>query len=538
MPVSNLISVNYTDLTGHQSVTSGDIMGVPFEYHWGPVDVLQVLTEGEFFDAYPESLPTAVAAGWSSTDTGRYFAYAQIKKAFEAGITTVEVVRPQGAWKYVESVVTSSVSTTQVANLSSTEGLHIATKFPGLPPKSLYQNYGDLAFKVSGYDASKHTFKLQVAGYTTSDRIPTDSACVVLEEYDCSLEEQAVVDGKSMYVGNVVKSSDFIQAFFVKGTSFPSALSNSWVCITVDNTNHNDHAYPSTTLSATDYKNAINTYYSDELLSDSTMLISPMFNEGSSQVVSVAISNIAEERQTLNAVLAVDGSEDDVFDDDAIASSLALFHGRFTFLVAGREIIEVFGHKMESNCCAGFCGCTAKVARQERVNQLASAFTFGKYPGSLTTTASIDKANKLMKNKGVISVISTKYGNLIWGTRTTYDLQSSYWADANVSRVVAFLLRNSFPIALDVIHTAAASDELERARVSSRFESVLNDLIATRNLNPTLTKVDLGGNINSAAATKGGRVLNVCYTLQFYGLVEEVKFNIVATDDSVTTTIA
>ena len=79
---------------------------------------------------------------------------------------------------------------------------------------------------------------------------------------------------------------------------------------------------------------------------------------------------------------------------------------------------------------------------------------------------------------GINSVYTSKRGNIIWGTRTMYSKQSSYFGKTNVMRVCSAILKNIYPIAVETLHTDAASNPITRASLSTMLNSVLDTFIA------------------------------------------------------------
>ena len=134
---------------------------------------------------------------------------------------------------------------------------------------------------------------------------------------------------------------------------------------------------------------------------------------------------------------------------------------------------------------------------------------------------------------GINSVYTSKRGNIIWGTRTMYSKQSSYFGKTNVMRVCSAILKNIYPIAVETLHTDAASNPITRASLSTMLNSVLDTFIANQDLHAD-SVADCSDSINTDYLTKGGTVLNIILRLHFIGLVERVSIKIIATDTSVT----
>lgn len=176
------------------------------------------------------------------------------------------------------------------------------------------------------------------------------------------------------------------------------------------------------------------------------------------------------------------------------------------------------------------------IAKEVHLNQIPSGYVYGIYGGSLKKSLLSGKVIDLME-KGINSVFASKRGNIIWGTRTAYSRQSSYFGKINVMRVCTMLLKNIFPIAIETLHTDAASNPITRASLSTMLNSIIDTYIANQDLHAD-SYADCSDSINTDYLTKGGTVLNIILSLHFIGLVERVSIKIIATDTSVTAEFA
>lgn len=517
------IRVTYTDMTNYANVVSGDILGCAFEYHWGLCDKLQTLTQSEFFKQYPESVPNGTFT--LNGNEGRYNAYAQIKKFFENGGDVVECVRYKGNWQFYSKNITSNssqsvatASTTQFPTASSSAKIEVATKYEGFFPSSMIPSNCTGVLATVAYDSTNSLFTVTVRGYSGTSSSPVYSE--ILETFVGGIVVGQYVDGVPFYIEDVVNNNSKYIA--IKFTALPSTFTSADVVFE-----------PASTLpTATTWTSTIlNTYFKDRMLSNCTMVISPTNDE----TLNTALSSIASTRQNC---LAVNGfSVATTLTKANIQTSVGnSTHDKFTLFVAGKETVTLFGQPIPSNCVGGWCGTTANIANSVRINQLASAFTYGAYNGVLTDTLSLDDACDLMDNYGVISVVGTAQGNIIWGIKTLYSLTTSYFAYANVMRVLTNFLRNAFPIAMSALHTDACANELTRSGFQQKFSNVVDNLIATQNLKAD-SYIECMGDINSDENTNGGRIFNVLCSLHFISLTEAVVFHIVATDSSVSISI-
>lgn len=551
----DLINVTFQDATNHVSTNTDDIMGVVFDYHWGPANELLVLDRSDFDRYFPESIPV----GATTVNPVNYYAYAQIRKAFDLGLSKVEVYRlnmTATRWKYAQVNLTnasidggSSTETgisavdggtaTLVGNttidggnatiystLSATQfddeaPISIGLLYPGLPPKSLIGGADKLAVKISITDS---VINLGVYGITGSGET---ASFALLEEFEGGYVVGQTVEGKSYYLPDVVAASEFIRC---KINS--SAITSLFESVGIFATLADYTTVPSVDQEfVTAASGIINTVYSDLQQSQCTMLISTI----PSDTMDADITNVCAARMNVNAVLGYPLEE--TFDKSSIETHLSTaVKDKFTFFIAGRESIEVFGLKLTSGCVGGWCGATAKIARDIRLNQPASAITYGAYAGTLAESLGFGDVLTLHNEKGVISIYKSYTGPQIFGVRSQNPKQNSYFGKLNVMRVLAALLKNVFPQALNAIHTDVAANPISRTSFEAGLNSIVGFFIANQNL-ASDSKAICDASINTDYLTKGGTELNIILSCHFIGVVEKVNIKVVATDSSVSAEI-
>lgn len=543
--VSKLIKVKYVDATSYTAGAGEDILGAVISHPWGPANELNTYTKEEFFNTYPES-PEALPGEDTNASIG--LSYLQIKRAFECGIKKVEVYRAESS-NLRECVSfgfgggaefsNASRSPSEIESFRS-EGICVAAKYTGCPTKSMIGDYDRVAFGVEitnpeGSSASILKIKVYGATYAGTTKpatgtsiqdyseayflVDTDSP---LESWEGSCDASAMQDGKSYYISNVCADSDFIEVI-VGELNFSSAstIMNPWAENVMG-----DYSvgYPGMSM------------FADSLLSEATMLIAPDDETGTTAVSDLLA--VAEERQDVTAVVGYPVGS--VFSKEKIEEYLTSLSGvrnMFAVFVAGREVSTLCRVKTASNCIGAWCGHTAKVAAQVRTNQLASAFSYGAFNGTLTATLSFDDVHDLSE-QGVISVFSSKQGPLIWGTHSLHPRQLSYFGKANVMRVLSKILRQVFPVCLDAIHTDAAANAITRAKYDTMFNRIIGDEVSQQNLQSDSYADCVNNDINSDLNTKGGTIFNLLMVLHFIGLVESFNIKVVATDSSVTASIS
>lgn len=273
-----------------------------------------------------------------------------------------------------------------------------------------------------------------------------------------------------------------------------------------------------------------------------TLLINPFIAKSAVQgdtsfvdEYDTAIKNIAEYRKNCLAIVGYPIDNSTTYDK---ATILAYFNNhsskgsKFCIAIQGQEYFSVLGRRFTLNCVGGYAGAMVNIAKEAHLNQIASGYVYGNYGGSLKKSLLSGPVIDLME-EGINSVYTSSRGNLIWGTRTRYGRQSSYFGKINVMRVCSMLLKNIFPIAIETLHTDAASNPITRASLSTMLNSVIDRYITNQDLQPD-SYADCSDSINTDYLTKGGTVLNIILMLHFIGLVERVSIKIIATDTSVT----
>ena len=544
--ILDLIDVKFQDATNHVSFTSDDILGMVMPYYWGEADKMRVYNKTTFYEQFPESLPIGVS-GLTDNDRDLYSGYAQIKAYFAHGGGQVEVFRPSAGFKYQQMSISESGVSAEGNNMSFEDKQHneesavsIALKYAGYVPQSLAIGYKNIAIKVesttiNGYVGTDVCLKITIQG------IKADNTTKDLEVFEGSTNPLANIDGESIYLENVVKS-DFIDVkVFAMVTSMSAAITKT--CNAYVNVGNNADIVLDGDVDnviANGVKDAYK-YFRDFEISNATLVINPFVKSTIScyEDIDSAIASLAEYRKNVNAVVGYPIEKD--YDYDTIEEyfvtgnsgvSSTAKGNKFCIALQGREIISLFGYRYTLNCVAGYCGKMINVAKEAHINQIASGYTYGIYGGSLKESLLSGEVIDLME-LGVNSVYTSKRGNIIWGTRTMYSKQTSYFGKINVMRVCAAILKNIFPVAVETLHTDAASNPITRASVSTMLNSIIDTFIASQDLHAD-SYADCSDSINTDYLTKGGTILNIILVLHFIGLVERVSIKIIATDTSVT----
>ena len=369
----------------------------------------------------------------------------------------------------------------------------------------------------------------------------TAPECTLLESFEGASNPTAKIGGESIFIENVVNgNSMFVDAFATDNIVVSEAVAE-----TVLECNEYDESGVFTSNKFTaEFKNGITKGYNmfnDYESSVCTFIINPFVSESALQGETVliseydtAIKNIAEYRKNCLAVVGYPIDYNSVYSKENVETYFNTHPGKgskFVVAVQGCEYVAVFGQRFTLNCVGGYCGAMVNIAKEAHLNQIASGYVYGNYGGSLKKSLLSGKVIDLME-EGINSVYASKRGNIIWGTRTMYGRQSSYFGKINVMRVCTMLLKNIFPIAIETLHTDAASNPITRASLSTMLNSIIDTYIANQDLHAD-SYADCSDSINTDYLTKGGTVLNIILMLHFIGLVERVSIKIIATDTSV-----
>lgn len=570
--ISDLINVTFQDATNHVSFNTDDIMGLVMPYYWGEADVVRQHNKTSFYETYPESLPIGVTT-LTAGDKEVYSGYAQVKSFFAHGGGVVEVYRPSSGFGYqrmtIKSGALSGLAFAQDGKQHDEAAeVSIALKYAGFVPQSLAMGFDNIAIKaeittIDGYDEpdADKCVKLTVIGCkgslyaavtpSTGDNpkakgwyekngsvyeLTTDTEVqngktyyeytgVNLEEFVGSSNPNANIEGESLFLEDVVKS-DFINVRVFSGVS-EAFTADTKVCV----------AYTARTLETVSaaVKDACK-YFRDYERSSATLLINPFVSASDNTDyadIDDAIKDAAERRMNCIAVIGYPTSGS--FEMDAIKTYFQASNAngcKFCAALSGRELITLFGYRFTLNCTGGYCGKMINVARTQHLNQVASGYVHGQYGGALKESLLSGEAIELMEDNGINSVYTSNRGNIIFGTRTMYSKQTSYFGKLNVMRVCAAILKNIFPIALETLHTDAASNPITRASLSTMLNSVIDTFINNQDLHDD-SEADCSDAINTDYLTRGGTELNIILRLHFIGLVEKVNIKVIATDTSV-----
>lgn len=546
--VLDLVDVQFQDVTNHTSVTSTDTIGLVMPFYWGESDKVTVYNRTSFYEMFPESLPI----GQTSISTpDLYSGYAQVKAAFAHGAGEVEIYRPSDGWKFQGITIDSTGTVAAKAAAKDSEkfdeskAVSISLKYAGFVPQSLAYGYDNIAFAVKFSNSTEYTggSMITVAVFGKKGNTYSEEP---FEIFEGAADPQANIGGESIFLENVINGvSQFIDVRVSDNVTVASPA--------VDYQKIDCDTYSETTIYTTGntpsftaaFKAGIDKGYNmfnDYESSICTLLINPFISKSAVQgqtslldEYDTAIKNIAEYRKNCLAIVGYPIDNSTTYDK---ATILAYFNNhsskgsKFCIAIQGQEYFSVFGRRFTLNCVGGYAGAMVNIAKEAHLNQIASGYVYGNYSSSLKKSLLSGPVIDLME-EGINSIYTSSRGNLIWGTRTRYGRQSSYFGKINVMRVCSMLLKNIFPIAIETLHTDAASNPITRASLSTMLNSVIDRYITNQDLQPD-SYADCSDSINTDYLTRGGTVLNIILMLHFIGLVERVNIKIIATDTSVT----
>lgn len=532
--IADLINVRFVDQTSFTPEAGEDVIGLPIEHCWGEVNTLRRYNIKTFLNTFPEAHPVG---GPSNASISYLNAWAQARRAFKAGASTVEIIRAQGNWKYHQMNITADATppTAVVHVASSTKfattgcDVSLAMRYPGRPARTgEYASFVGFKFTV--------VLKVSVDLAPGSDPEPQITVQVwgvskggvytSLEIHEGDFNLESVVDGQSYHISKVLERDSKLVDIAI--LNIPNVATN-------DQTFEYETevlAIP-TAITASEYTTIINNTFADTERSLSTILLAPI---NGNNTLNAAIAAIVTGRKECNFIVGMPTSTvlSEANIESFITSGLpAASFDMFTLFIAAKEVFSVCGQTLYMDCTAGYAGAVARIANTVKINQMPSARTYGSFDGTLVESLNFDAVLRLHK-LGVNSIYTSSTGAQIFGIRSRHAKQTSYFAKSNISRTTARFLKTVFPVVLEVIHTETVSDPTNLAQLDSTLSRAVDSFISKGNLG-TASVVDLSNNDDTES--NGGEILNINFNLAFKKLTEKVNIQIIATDSSITTNI-
>lgn len=551
-----LIDVEFIDQTRYVEVQdTDDVVAGVVDAPWGPVDTL-VSVDGQSFEQVFN--PTGSASNISLASMNNVFA----KNGYLA-----EVVRPQGTSKYtgVAIAVTATspwfsgtskqTSTGELSPAPST--MEFRLKYPGgydwfviiSPNPNMTKKTVLPVFNMALYFGD--VTKINADGSLPSGVKPTE-APKLMETLVLS-NQKVTYQGESYFYADVIQAqSKWLYANLDAPNVAVSPSFSSPIKLAQVATGYVPLSYKSQDLaaSATLVYNAYDKF-NDIERSTATLLIYTfpgMFATASSNnddSIRKKLSKMANECMERIALVGLpantyENANTEQEKQTKIVTAYNSFgeYDKFTAMIMAVERVMYNGQYYTLDGTAGWAGRIAYVAKNLRNrNALPSYIARGAYNGILTKTMSFKTVADVHKEVGVASIYNGVTTPYIFGIKTLFPNQTSYFNKLNFMRVVAAVLRVMFKAVSGVLHTDVASNPVSLSTFETQCNSYLMDFVSRQEIdgrsNVNLTQ----GGINDAANNNGGELLVVECELWGYKLAERAIIRVIATDSSVTAEI-
>lgn len=352
-----------------------------------------------------------------------------------------------------------------------------------------------------------------------------NGATVAVESLQGSVVPGTLLDGQNYFITDVMNRDSLYFTAFVKVT--PEELNT---LIPADAEFGQQINYATETIQEITEEEIVAAYakyFASCALSKSTLLIPTKCTEAINNAVKAA----AGKRMDCCAIIGY--PTDQTFDYESVEEFLQLMLGqKFAFFYAGRDTYTVKGQQILTPCIGKIAGRYCAVTMDTNINQIPSAEAYGSYPGSLVETFDEDEVLALHKLGGN-SVYTTAGGPLIWGVKSLHTRQSSYFAKANVMRVIAQILYTTFPLLNQNLHTPNTTRK--KATIQANRQAFLDSLISQEVLKGN-SKCQCDDKNNPDDQTNGGELLIIDFDCWFVKLIERFKVRITASDSTTTVT--
>lgn len=531
-----LITIEFIDKSSYSDNTTSDVIGLVMPHVWGPVDKLTPVEYSKFMQNWPE----LNSPGWIKAS-----------QAFQAGAGMCEILRPQLGAEYQMYVVTDTgfqtvtgakQFTVSDSDLSGAKNLAVfSLLYPGSPKG-----------KVDSVEIElSPVYEDSVTEPTPAD-VPIDvQATVTLYDANGNTVEgpheglmisQEIIDGVSVNIGDVLRKKSYYIRY---------QLNDSEGLITREQLVEDPNPQPSNNYveQTPDVKVPVIGETAGEgvdvTISQLVELYTRWFSHMETSQATILLPTVCD-ATLINAVtqIAAQRSEcmafhgyptDAEFTEDAIKTFFQkLTMDKFAAFWAGRDVVTIGGKEVPGDCIGTIAGRYAAVAQSDTINQPASAQSFGAYPGSLLE--SLDTTAVLALQKlGINSVYSAYTGPQIWGIKTMYSRQSSYWAKVNVMRVTTQLLSTTMDYIMQVFHTPNTT--AKKAMVQQNRQAYIDSLIS-QDVLKSQSSCQCDDENNKDIDTNGGEILIIDFDLWYVKVIEKVHIRIEASDDSTQITIS
>jgi hypothetical protein len=522
----SLIDVEFIDNTNYSDNSVSDILGAVLPHYWGPVDEINQLSYSEFVASYP----AIVTENWAT-----------IASAYFAGAGLIEIVRPRGLATFYHGVLYKpkvAVTGKPLVSGYDRQAGKVAGVYTGDGPyvkdAEVDVTFLDIRLRYPGNAPSGNQLVVTLSNLGTTPEIKiaynvsSNGITVELESHEGSLVPGTFQDGKKYFISDVLsRDSSFLELNLLQDVDHfveiytGSGLMTAVFTIPVD---AEDYDYQ---LTAADVADAYVKYFASTKISQATLL----FSSKPEELTNKAILDIAEARMDCNALLG--HSIALPLTEAGVTAEYIKYQGKFGNYYAGRDYFLVNGVKVPTTCIGRVAGRYCNVTKNAGINQVPSAKAFGAYPGVLTESLSEDEVVALHK-LGVNSVYQTMDGPYIWGIKSLFERQTSFYSKANIMRVCAFVLASTFDLLEEILHTP--NTDAKKKLVQDDRQTAIDSLVASNALKADSTAVCNSTN-NTDAETAGGELLILDLDLGFIKLIERFKVRVVATDSTVSATL-
>lgn len=573
---NDLLNVTFEDATNYSSASNTqDVLGVILPWFWSPAEERAVYTRAEFFQTFPESLPFGTTVEyWENCLPGFFTQYAHIKSYFNNGGKLVEVISPRLGADRERTQIAGALK-----NEDNTLWQYIYCRNQGFFPASLLPE-GTIWVLIDIATTNGETYTYTMRACAHKDKALTSP---IIEQFTGQITTPtATQDGVSTYLPTIINDKSMYFSMITKKDAQTLDIEKNFASVSADymtgatsrwgiafhlaggvdecptgytNARYSGPTFIVASQYATDFADK---YFGDPNLTQATMIIPQLqytsltnavtdtkeeTNKKSVKAPPTSVDfianafTVAESNKTMTLFSGIK-SVTETGENTWVTPDMTTSKGKFHIHICGWEGIPMFNTIIPTNCAGGVAGAYARVADSAHLNQVASARTYGQYTGALLKTKTFADVLRNHEN-GVVTVYTGAQGAEIFGIHNTYYTlnKNSYWGTCNATRVIARILRDTFPIFLDAIHTDVASNSASRLSLCTRVQSKFDSLIATQDLAPD-SKVWMTDEMNTDYLTRGGKELNALMQVHFYGLTERVNIKVVATDSSVNFEIA
>ena len=501
-----LIDVQFQDNSNYVDSVTTDTLGSVISASWGPKEKLVTVNLTQFLSMFP-------------AESNPHESWIRVRRAFDGGIGSAELYRT--ADNYVYQGATLKATGASPDTVYSLEAVSNAV-IPTPDYFTVYSKYQG-NFPVSNP-------KIQVVWSTVDGEAVIGLALYsgdnLVEMVEGTLVPGQIVDGQNVYIGDVVTNSSSYFNFVVKD---PAALAT---IVKAKEQTLELVITPQTPTEVDSQEDAVAALYpsvfGDFTTSAATILV-PWSNDSG---VVASVINTAEAACDRVALIGYDTTKQ--FTKAEITSAYQTMpKAMFAAFYAAREAVNVNISQIPADGIGTIAGRLAAVADSDSVNQLPSSYSYGAFPGTLLNSVSFSDAIAFQAD-GINTVISSTEGPMIYGIKSMYSRQSSYFAKFNCMRVIARILQSTFPLLMTVHHTP--NTVRKRSSIQTNRQTFLATLIAQDALKADSLAICNDTN-NTPSATNDGEILILDFNLGFVNLIQRFLVRVIANEAGISANV-